>query len=361
MTQSASQPYRQQLKALMVKAGITSLQELSQRSQVSTWHLYRIQSGLLPKMALEHSVKIAQALQISLDELIAQFAPDAPPLPQKAIAAAPEQANADVLKQEYRRLEQQIEQQRESLTAQFQQASLDTIESWLLQWPTAVAAVEKNPEIPAAKLLNLVKPVNELLKQWAVEAIGTVGAAIDYAPQFHQLLDGEAEPGDRVWVRYVGYRQGEKLLYRAKVSPESPEIAVDSPKTSVSDCSEHEALTNTPEIEKLALIPPQSLNRESFPEKVSVDPAATLSDKIDTNEREFAPHFQDQAIEAKIIEEIAYFNPAGTENISKEDELNFYLEEATEIELDAIEGRFHHETFTEEDLGDREVETYFYD
>jgi hypothetical protein len=230
-----------------------------------------------------------------------------------------------------------------------------------LQWPTAVAAVEKNPEIPATKLLNLVKPVNELLKQWAVEAIGTVGAAIDYAPQFHQLLDGEAEPGDLVWVRYVGYRQGEKLLYRAKVSPKAPEIEINSPRASTADSSEHKALTDTVAPDKPALIPPQSHNRESFPEKATFDPAATLPSVLETSETEFAPHFQDKAIEAEIIEEIAYFHPEVTENIAKEEELNFYLEEATAIELDRIEGEFYDETFVEEDLGDREVETYFYD
>jgi hypothetical protein len=32
-------------------------------------------------------------------------------------------------------------------------------------------------------------------------------------------MEGHAEVGDRVRVRYTGYWQGEKLLYRAKVSP----------------------------------------------------------------------------------------------------------------------------------------------
>jgi hypothetical protein len=35
----------------------------------------------------------------------------------------------------------------------------------------------------------------------------------------HQLLEGTAQPGDLVKVRYTGYRQGDKLLYRVKVSP----------------------------------------------------------------------------------------------------------------------------------------------
>ena len=50
---------------------------------------------------------------------------------------------------------------------------------------------------------------------------GTVGEVVPYDPQFHQLLEGggNAETGDPVIIRYVGYLQGDKLLYRAKVSP----------------------------------------------------------------------------------------------------------------------------------------------
>ena len=66
-----------------------------------------------------------------------------------------------------------------------------------------------------------MKPITELLKQWNVETNATVGETVPYDPQVHQLLEGsgDVEPGDIVMVRYLGYRQGETLLYRAKVSP----------------------------------------------------------------------------------------------------------------------------------------------
>jgi molecular chaperone GrpE (heat shock protein) len=72
--------------------------------------------------------------------------------------------------------------------------------------------------LPAVKLLPLVKPVTDLLKHWGVEAIASVGEIVPYDPQWHQLMERSAEPGETVKIRYVGYRQGEKLLYRAKVS-----------------------------------------------------------------------------------------------------------------------------------------------
>jgi molecular chaperone GrpE (heat shock protein) len=56
------------------------------------------------------------------------------------------------------------------------------------------------------------------LQHWGIESIAPVGAELPYNPQQHQLIEGTAEAGQSVKVRYTGYRQGDKLLYRAKVS-----------------------------------------------------------------------------------------------------------------------------------------------
>ncbi|NES19707.1 MAG: nucleotide exchange factor GrpE, partial [Symploca sp. SIO3E6] len=80
-------------------------------------------------------------------------------------------------------------------------------------------AAQQNEQLPAVKLLPLMRPVESLLQKWGVEAIAPVGAEVSYNPQYHQLISGNAQPGEMVKVRYTGYRQGEKLLYRAKVSP----------------------------------------------------------------------------------------------------------------------------------------------
>jgi molecular chaperone GrpE (heat shock protein) len=57
------------------------------------------------------------------------------------------------------------------------------------------------------------------MEAWGLEAIASVGAEVAYNPKLHQLMEGSAEVGAMVRVRFTGYRQGEKLLYRAKVSP----------------------------------------------------------------------------------------------------------------------------------------------
>ena len=71
------------------------------------------------------------------------------------------------------------------------------------------------------KRQTLVEPLTELLDQWNVKAIASVGAELAYDPQYHQLIKGTAEVGELVKVRYVGYKQEDKLLHKAKVSPVS--------------------------------------------------------------------------------------------------------------------------------------------
>jgi hypothetical protein len=82
--------------------------------------------------------------------------------------------------------------------------------------------VKQNPELPASRLLPLLKPLNKLLSTWEIEPIGSVGEIVSYNPQEHELMessDSHLEQIDQVKIRYVGYRQRDNLLYRAKVSP----------------------------------------------------------------------------------------------------------------------------------------------
>ncbi len=220
MSQSSHETNRQLLRNLMQQVNISSLEELSIIAGVPRLQLIRIQRGLILNLSVRSISKIAKALEIRVDKLIETFVSptetDVKPVQQQQPTEDPKIAS---LKQEYQRLEQQMTQQRESLTEEFQQASIQTIEPWLLQWPTAVAAIRKNPQLPAVRLLTLVKPVEQLLHNWKLETIAKVGERLAYDPQWHQLMKGTAEPGELVEVRYVGYKQKDKLLYKAKVSP----------------------------------------------------------------------------------------------------------------------------------------------
>lgn len=217
MNQDSSDINKKLLQDLMEQVNLADINELSQVANVSRLQLIRIQQGLILNISLGAIAKIAKALNISIDSLIQTF------VEQSLVSSeSPISLNQDALsacQQEYQKLQQEMTQQRETLEIEFQQASLSAIESWLLQWPTAVTAVRQNPQLPAARLLSLVEPVEQLLRQWQVEAIATVGEELAYNPQQHQLMKGIAQPGELVKVRYVGYKQGDKLLYKAKVSP----------------------------------------------------------------------------------------------------------------------------------------------
>ncbi|OKH23428.1 hypothetical protein NIES1031_18410 [Chroogloeocystis siderophila 5.2 s.c.1] len=197
----------------MQQVGLSSFKALADAAEVSPQQIRKLRRGEVGQMRVETLLKLSQVLQVSLDELLDTFSSAS----TQAMLQQP-----DTLKQEYQRLQHLLEQQRENLWQEFQQSSLQQLESWLVQWPTAAQKAQENPQLPAVRLLPLMRPVEQLLQSWGVEAIAPVGAELPYDPQVHQLLEGTAQPGDRVKVRYTGYRHGEKLLKRAQVSYVAP-------------------------------------------------------------------------------------------------------------------------------------------
>lgn len=216
--------YSDTLKALMAAVDISSYKALAQAAGVSESTIRRLRRGQIAHLKLATLLALSQALGIAIANLIAQFSPTpAPtPTPSSPLHDATKADEISALRREYQRLEQRLEAQQATLRGEFQQATLRILEPWLLQWPTAAHAAQQNPEIPASRLIPLTKPWDRLLTDWGVTAIGTVGEELSYDPQWHELMSGIAQPGDRVRVRYVGYHHSDRLLYRAKVSPVSP-------------------------------------------------------------------------------------------------------------------------------------------
>lgn len=213
--------FTQKLHDLMQRVGISSFRALSRTAGVSERQLLRLRRFGVEQMRVDVLLKLSQALKLSLNELVATFSQIELVTPKDTPTQELLQYVAQ-LKKEYERSQQQIQQQRQVLLQEFQQSSLQQLESLLLQFPTAAHKARENPQLPALNIVPLVhKPLEKLLQQWGVEAIAPVGAEIPYDPQLHQLLEGKSQFGEIVKVRYTGYRQGDKLLYRAKVSPVS--------------------------------------------------------------------------------------------------------------------------------------------
>lgn len=202
----------------MQAANIPSFRALSRQANVSAWQIRQLRGGHIAQMRVEVLCKVSQALKLSLNQLLASFL-DVPAFPSTGHLALHQSAQIDSLQAEYQRLQAQLQSQRDRLWQEFQSASLHRLEPWLTHWPTAAHAAQQNPDIPASRLLPLVRPVEQLMADWGIEAIAPVGAEVTYDPQLHQLMGGSVPPDGRVKIRYTGYRLGDKLLHRARVSP----------------------------------------------------------------------------------------------------------------------------------------------
>lgn len=211
--------FASKLQEWMQQAGMTSFRALSRAAGVSRWQVEQLRRGNIAQMRVEILLKLSQALQISLPELLTPLTASNDLTEQPSSLTPNLEQQLTDLRQEYDRLQAQLAQQRQELLQEFQQSSVQVLESLLLQLPTAAYAAQQNPQAPAVKLLPLLRPVDQLLEHWGIAAIATVGAEVPYDPQQHQLMEGFAEPNDPVKIRYTGYRQGDRLLYRAKVSP----------------------------------------------------------------------------------------------------------------------------------------------
>ncbi len=198
-----------QLQELMQKVSINSFKELARSTGTSIHTISKLRSGKLEVVRWGSIFKISNTLKISTTELINTFSDQ---------SNSTQDRELELLKQEYRHLQQQFQQQRETLQSEFQHQSLQTLESFLTYFPTAKHAAINNPDFLASKLFPLIGSIDKLIQQWGVTTIGSVGFQVTYDPRWHQLIEGTASLDQLVTVRYVGYRQGEKLIFRAKVS-----------------------------------------------------------------------------------------------------------------------------------------------
>jgi len=199
-----------QLQTLMQRVGINSFRQLYQAIGTSDRTIRKLRSGELGTLRWQTLVKIASILQIPVTELIETF--------ETQSNLTSDRQQLATLQQEYQHLHQQFQQQRDTLQAEFQLQSLQTIESFLTYFPAAKHAAMGNPDFLASKVFPLVQSIDRLIQQWGVTTIGEIGSTVSYDPRWYQLIEGTATTGELVTIRYIGYRQAEKLIFRAKVS-----------------------------------------------------------------------------------------------------------------------------------------------
>lgn len=204
----------QKLKQIMQIANIPSWRSLSALTGISRRAIDKLRSGQAADLKYADLCKLAQVLQIDLAQLVRDFI-------ENSTESSPPQSQSEIenLRQECQYLQQKIEEQAQEMRSQFQQETIQQLESLILQLPSAASAAQNNPQMLAKNILPLLRPLDLLLQKWGIQAIGLVGEETSYDSQKHQLIEGSSliDQGDRVVIRYVGYTQGEKLLYRARV------------------------------------------------------------------------------------------------------------------------------------------------
>ncbi|MBE9115719.1 molecular chaperone GrpE [Lusitaniella coriacea LEGE 07157] len=145
-------------------------------------------------------------------------------------AIAPETGTAqdiEQLKQQCDRLRAELQQQLLQQESDFQQRSFEELQSLAIGLPTARAMVEAKPELPAKNLLPLFTSLGNLLQSWEYETIGEAWQPLNYDPQWHQPDEEDIEPGELVYVRFIGYRSRDRVLCPAKVSRTLPKVQSD--------------------------------------------------------------------------------------------------------------------------------------
>jgi transcriptional regulator with XRE-family HTH domain len=191
--------HTKQLRQLMKSAGISTFKDLKERSQVGMGAIAKLRRGEADLISYKDLNNLGLSLGISVEDLSSEFSPKFSQAQSKIANKEKEQAE---------------------LKSEFQQEVLTKLESLLLQLPTAIYAISKNPEVPARNLLPLMRPIENLLQDWGIEAIARVGVEVNFDPRLHQPMNATdiVNAGDRVLVRYTGYVSGDRLLYRARVS-----------------------------------------------------------------------------------------------------------------------------------------------
>jgi len=139
----------------------------------------------------------------------------------KDLAKAQLKTNTE-LQQQCERLRQELQTQKDQLNADFKAATFEQLQTLLTNYPTAIKMAQIKPDLPAKNLIALFTPLENLLSSWGYETIGKTWEQVSYNPQWHQADTEGITPGEAVYIRFVGYKNGDRILFPAQVSRTLP-------------------------------------------------------------------------------------------------------------------------------------------
>ena len=194
----------------MANANYSSWVQLQNAASLSRYRIRQLRHRQLGRWPLQALQNLCVALDISLKELLLAADADDPSIG--------EQSNEDLSLGNRREPAPPAPSQ--ELQDLHRQAALQILEPLLRQLPTATFAVHHH-NLPASHLLKILQPLDSLLAEWDVTALGNVGQVVPYDPTWQSpLTDTEYKRDTPVSIRYVGYRVGRRTWLKAQVRAE---------------------------------------------------------------------------------------------------------------------------------------------
>ncbi|MTJ48277.1 nucleotide exchange factor GrpE [Dolichospermum sp. UHCC 0259] len=120
------------------------------------------------------------------------------------------------------RLREELKQQSQQLQSDFQNETFTQLQTLLSNYPTVKKIALAKPELPAKNLVSLFTSLDNLITSWGYTVIGETWEQVNYNPQLHQADSDDIQEGELVYIRFIGYQDGDKVLYPAKVSRTLP-------------------------------------------------------------------------------------------------------------------------------------------
>jgi molecular chaperone GrpE (heat shock protein) len=120
------------------------------------------------------------------------------------------------------RLREELKQQSQQLQTDFQYETFTHLQTLLSHYPTVKKMALAKPELPAKNLTFLFTSLDNLITNWGYTAISETWKQVNYNPQLHQADSDDIQEGELVYIRFIGYQNGDTILYPAKVSRTLP-------------------------------------------------------------------------------------------------------------------------------------------
>lgn len=196
-------PYDKLLHQRMSELQIPSWNALRRQTGISRRALDHLRQGTIETLQLGHLRSVAAALDWSLDQLLSTLQ-----IQNLESSASDPPGSASV--------------DRQDVILEIQHHTFDRLQTLLTSYPSARQMAQAQPTLPAKNLVALFRPLDTLLSEWRIHPIGSPWDQVPYDPQLHQPDSPEIAAGDPVYIRFVGYRQGERILCPAKVSRSLP-------------------------------------------------------------------------------------------------------------------------------------------